>query len=111
MVFFFRINFTNNYQFNRAIDKKTALVFNLGHNYTSGANKTNPFYKSSQVPQHLWLHYFASRKHKKSGSLAYIYKKNVPEITNKKSSEILFATQEIYLFNQKRICTHKSILN
>lgn len=93
--------FTNEYQFNRVVGKKTALEFNLGHDYTSGINQTNPFYKSSQVSGHLWVYYFASEKWKISGSLAYIYNKDVPEITNKKSSEIRFTAQGIYYLVKK----------
>lgn len=93
--------FTNEYQFNRVVGNKTALEFNLGHDYTSGVNETNPFYKSSQVSGHLWVHYFASKKWKISGSFAYIYNKDVPEITNKKSSEIRFTAQGIYYLVKK----------
>ncbi|CAN1557878.1 Protein of unknown function DUF2490 [Flavobacteriaceae bacterium] len=93
--------FTNEYQFNRVIGKKTAVELNIGHDYTSGVNETNPFYKNSQLSGHLWIHYFASKKWKISGSLAYIYNKDVPEITNKKSSEIRFSAQGIYYLIKK----------
>jgi hypothetical protein len=93
--------FTNEYQFNRVIGKSTAIEFNLSHDYTSGINETNPFYKSSQVSGHLWIHHFAPEKWKLSASLAYIYNKDVPEITNKRSSEIRFSAQGIYYIAKK----------
>jgi hypothetical protein len=93
--------FTNEYQFNRIIGKNTAVEFNLAHDYTSGVIETNAFYKSSQVSGFIWIHYYASKKWKVSGSLAYIYNKDVPEITNKKSSEIRFSAQGIYYLIKK----------
>lgn len=93
--------FTNEYQFNRVIGTKTAIEFNLAHAYTSGINETNPFYKSSQISGRLWMHYYTLKKWKLSGFVAYLYNRDVPEITQKKSSEIRFAAQAIYYFIKK----------
>jgi hypothetical protein len=93
--------FTNEYQFNRVVGKNTAVEFDLGHVYTSGANETNPFYKSSQISCRLWIHYYASKKWKISGFTGYFYNQDVPEITQKKSPEIRFAAQGIYYFIKK----------
>jgi hypothetical protein len=93
--------FTNEYQFNRVVGKNTVLEFDLGHAYTSGLNETNPFYESSQISGRLWVHYYASKKWKFSGFVAYLYNQDVPEITQKKSPEIRFAAQGIYYFIKK----------
>jgi hypothetical protein len=93
--------FTNEYQFNRVVGKKTAIEFDLAHAYTSGINETNPFYKSSQISGRLWVHYYTHKKWKFSGSIAYLYNRDVPEITNRKSSEIRFTAQGIYYFIKK----------
>lgn len=93
--------FTNEYQFNKTIGKKTAAELNLAHSYTSGINETNPFYKSSQISARLWAHYYASQKWKLSGFLAYLHNQDVPEITQKKSPEIRFSGQAIYYFARK----------
>jgi len=93
--------FTNEYRFNRVVGKKTAIELDLEHAYTSGANETNPFYKSSQFSGKLWVHYYASKKWKISGFGAYLYNQDVPEITQKKSPEIRFAAQGIYYFIKK----------
>lgn len=93
--------FANEYQFNKVVGKKTALELDLGHVYTSGVNETNPFYKSSQFSGRIWIHYYASQRWKVSGFLAYLYNQDVPEITQKKSPEIRFATQGIYYFTKK----------
>ena len=99
--------FTNEYQFNRVVGKKTALEFDLAHAYTSGLNETNPFYKSSQISGRLWVHYYASKKWKISGFAAYLYNQDVPEITQKKSPEIRFSAQGIYYFIKKGLCTNQ----
>lgn len=93
--------FSNEYQFNRVVGKKTAVELDLTHVHTSGVNETNPFYKSSQLSGRLWIHYYASKKWKISGFLAYLYNQDVPEITQKKSPEIRFAAQGIYYFIKK----------
>lgn len=93
--------FTNEYQFNRVVGKRTAIEFNLAHAYTSGINESNPFYKSSQISGRLWAHYYTHKKWKFSGFVAYLYNRDVPEITQKKSSEIRFAAQGIYYFIKK----------
>jgi hypothetical protein len=76
--------FTNEYEFNRVTGKKTAIEFDLAHAYTSGINETNPFYKSSEMSGRLWVHYYTHKKWKFSGSIGYIYNRDVPEITKKK---------------------------
>lgn len=93
--------FTNEYQFNRVVGKKTAVELNLAHAYTSGVHESNPFYKSSQISTRFWIHYYASKKWKISGFAAYLYNQDVPEITQKKSPEIRFAAQGIYYFVKK----------
>lgn len=93
--------FINEYQFNKIVGKKTASELDLAHTYTSGINETNPFYQSSQISGRLWIHYYASKKWKISGFVAYLYNKDVPEITQKKSPEIRFAAQGIYYFVKK----------
>jgi hypothetical protein len=93
--------FTNEYEFNRVTGKKTAIEFDLAHAYTSGINETNPFYKSSEMSGRLWVHYYTHKKWKFSGSIGYIYNRDVPEITKKKSSEIRFTAQGIYYFIKK----------
>lgn len=94
--------FTNEFQFNKTTGKKTAIELNLAHAYTSGVNHTNPFYKSSQISGRLWGHYYATKNWKISGFVAYLYNKDVPEITQKKSPEIRFAAQGIYYIIKKK---------
>lgn len=93
--------FSNQYQFNKTVGKKTAVEIDLTHIYTSGSNETNPFYKSSQISGRLWAHYYASKKWKISGFVSYLYNQDVTEITQKKSPEIRFAAQGIYYFIKK----------
>lgn len=93
--------FTNEYQFNSIAGRKTAVELDLNHSYTSGTQETNPFYHSSQMSGIFWIHYYASIKWKLSGSAAYFYNKDVPEITQEELPEIRFSGQGTYYIIKK----------
>jgi hypothetical protein len=93
--------FSNEFQFNRVAGKKTALEFNFAQGSTSGTEETDPFYKMSQISSRIWVHYFLNKRWKISGSIAHFYNLDVPEISQKKSSEIRFSFQGIYYFTRK----------
>jgi hypothetical protein len=92
--------FWNEIQFSRALKGKWALEFNFGNTWTSKENESNPFYKKSQLYAREWVHYYASPRWKLSMFVAYYFNKDVPEITQKKNSEIRFALQATYFFHK-----------
>jgi Protein of unknown function (DUF2490) len=94
--------FSNDFQFNAVIGKKTATEFDLAQGFTSEINTSNPFHKISQISGRIWIHYYLNPKWKLSGFTAYYYNQDVPEITQKKSSEIRIAFQGIYYFIKEK---------
>ena len=90
--------FSNEFQTNSNVGKKTAIEYNFGQAFTSGTVETNPFYKNSQLYLRSWLHHYTSDKWKLSGFVAYYFNKDVPEISQNRVPEIRFAVQGTYYF-------------
>jgi hypothetical protein len=90
--------FSNDFQFNAVIGKKTSTEFDFAQGFTSEINTSNPFHKISQLSGRFWIHYYLNTKWKLSGFVAYYYNHDVPEITQKKSSEVRVALQGTYYF-------------
>jgi hypothetical protein len=93
--------FSNDFQFNAVIGKKTTTEFDFAQGFTSEINASNPFHKISQLSGRFWIHYYLNTKWKLSGFMAYYYNHDVPEITQKKSSEVRIGFQGIYYFVKK----------
>ena len=92
--------YSNEFQINKTVGKKSALEFDLGQSFTSGLNETNPLYKSSQLSFLTWYHYFANKKWKFSGATGYFFNKDVPEINQNELPEIRISVQAIYYFSR-----------
>jgi len=90
--------FSNEFQYNTTIGKKSSIEIDFGQGFTSGTIETNPFYKNSQLYLRGWLHYYSSKKWKVSGFAGYYFNRDVPEIAQNRVPEVRFALQGIYYF-------------
>lgn len=90
----------NELQFARAINDKWAAELWLGGTFSNTPYENNVLKTNIQRYGFAWAHYFLSPRWKFSGSLAYYYNKNVPDIGQFFSPEYRVTLQGIYFFHK-----------
>jgi hypothetical protein len=90
----------NEFQFVRAIDEKLAAEIYFGSTFSN--TPTNSKVLSTNIQRYLsgWVHYYYTPRWKFSGSLAYYYNKDVPDIGQYFSPEWRLCLQGTYYFHK-----------
>jgi hypothetical protein len=90
----------NELQFARAINDKWAGELWLGGAFSNTPNENQVLKTNIQRYFFTWVHYYYSPKWKLSGSFAYFYNKDVPDIGQYYSPEYRLTPQGIYYFHK-----------
>jgi hypothetical protein len=90
----------NELQFSRALNDKWAVETYLGGTFSETATEEKVLKTNIQRYIYLWGHYYLNPRWKLSGSLAYFYNKDVPDIGQYFSPEYRLSLQGIYYIHK-----------
>jgi hypothetical protein len=90
----------NELQFSRAINEKWATETFLGGTFSETSTEEKVLKTNIQRYIYVWGHYYLNPRWKLSGSLAYFYNKDVPDIGQYFSPEYRLSLQGIYYIHK-----------